>query len=550
MRLPALVEMICCARISCPWAFSRVLTLGISKYLLSVAAMLAVCGCALKPDDPGKLAPDMPRRFSAGVAGAAPPVSMRWPSLFGSRELTALSRAALEGNFDLEAAVARILQADAQARIAGAALYPQIGASGNASRRLSPGTTRSPSPPFRASVSNSFSLGLSASYILDFWGRNARLAEAGKLNAIASRHDYDTLSIATLAALSNAYFQVLVAQERLRYARSNIRSATQTLDAIKARVAVGTNTALDVAQQESIVANQRANVPILEQQVQQSRNLIAVLLGRTPQSMRVRGGSLSSLRLPRVRPGLPSQLLLRRPDLAAAEARLKAAGANIVAARAALYPAITLTGETSLASQTLRNLLRPEAIGAAVAGSVAQSIFSGYELEGQVELSLARRDELLASYRQTVLSALSDVENALVAIRKTAEQERLRAAAVRSAETAANITRQRLREGTIDVVTLLNTQQTLFNARDALTLVRFQRLQAIVSLFQALGGGFSQEPGRERERAGKAVAKKPSNDEKSGSRLWPASFPQFKPADPAAGHQAAPQMRSKVMTGR
>jgi multidrug efflux system outer membrane protein len=498
--------------------------------------MLAVCGCALKPDDPGKLAPDMPRRFSASGASAAPPVSMRWPSLFGSRELTSLSSAALEGNFDLEAAVARILQADAQARIAGAALYPQINASGSASRQRSPGTARSPSPPFRASISNSFSLGLSASYILDFWGRNARLAEAGKLNAIASRHDYDTLTIATLAALSNAYFQVLVAQERLRYARSNIRSATQTLDAIKARVAVGTNTALDVAQQESIVANQRANVPILEQQVQQSRNLIAVLLGRTPQSMRVKGGSLSSLRLPRVRPGLPSQLLLRRPDIAAAEARLKAAGANIVAARAALYPTITLTGNANLASQTLRNLLRPEAIGLAIGAGVAQSIFSGYALEGQVELSLGRRDELLASYRQTVLTALSDVENALVAIRKTAEQERLRAAAVRSAETAANITRQRLREGTIDVVTLLNTQQTLFNARDALTLVRFQRLQAIVSLFQALGGGFSQEPGREQARADRAVAKKPSNDEKSGFRLWSVSFPRFTPADPAAGH--------------
>ncbi|MCC2096243.1 MAG: efflux transporter outer membrane subunit [Hyphomicrobiales bacterium] len=502
--------------------------------MTSCAAVLAVCGCALAPDDPGKLTPDMPQRFSASGTRPAPPVPMRWPSLFGSRELTALSRIALEGNYDLEAAVARILQADAQARIAGAALYPQIEASGNASRRLSPGTTRSPSPPFRASVSNSFSFGLSASYVVDFWGRNARLAEAGKLNAMASRHDYDTLTISTLAALSNAYFQVLVAQERLRYARNNIRSASRALEAIRARVAVGTNTALDVAQQESVLANQRANVPVLEQQLQQSRNVIAVLLGRAPQSMRVRGGSLRRLRLPRVRPGLPSQLLLRRPDIAAAEARLKAAGANIVAARAALYPNITLTGDTSLASQTLRNLLRPEAVGAAIAGSVAQSIFSGYNLESQVDLSRARRDELLAAYRQTILTALSDVENALIAIRKTAEQERLRAAAVRSAERAATITRQRLLEGTIDVVTLLNTQQTLFNAQDAVTLVRFQRLQAIVSLFQALGGGFSVEPGRERMRADRAVAKKPLKDEKSGFRLWPMSWPAVKPADPGA----------------
>lgn len=464
------------------------------KPLFACLAALLIAGCALKSDVSEDQPPHLPGSWRAAKAGVASPLSRQWPKLFGSRELTALARGALAGNQDLDAAAARILQADAQARIAGAALYPQISASANGSRRLSPGTLRSSSPPFRASVSNSFSLGLTASYMLDFWGRNARLAEAGKLAAVASRFDYDTLALTTLVGLTNTYFQVLLAQERLRFARDNIRSATQTLAAIRARVDVGTNTALDVAQQESIVANQRANVPVLEQQLQQNRNLVAVLLGRTPQSMRIRGGSLSRLRLPRVRPGLPSQLLLRRPDIAAAEARLKAAGANIIAARAALYPTITLTGDTSLASQALRNLLRPEAIGLAIAGAVAQSVFSGYDLESRVALSRAQRLELLAVYRKAVITALADVENALIAVRKTARQEALRAMAVKSALLASQITGQRLREGTIDVVTLLNTQQTLFNARDALTLARFQRLQAIVSLFQALGGGFTRDP--------------------------------------------------------
>lgn len=464
-----------------------------SSALSLALTVLTLAGCALKPEDAGKIRPGMPGGWKAARAAGAPAVAIQWPALFGSPELAGLAKQALAGNLDLDAAAARVRQADAQAQIAGAGLYPQVSGSASASRSLNPGTLRSSVPPFRSSVSGRYGLGITASYALDFWGRNARLAEAGRLSADATQFDYDTLAISTLAALSNTYFQVLLAQERLRIAGNNIGGASQTLAAIKARVEVGTSTALDVAQQESIVANLRANVPALQQQLQQSRNLVAVLLGRTPQSARIRGGNLRGLKLPRVQPGLPAQLLLRRPDIAAAEARLQAGGANIMAARAALYPNITLTGDAGLASISLRNLLRPEAFALSVAGGIAQSIFSGYNLENQVMLSRARRDELLAAYRKSILDALADVENALIAVQKSAEQERLRAVAVQSAQRAAQITSQRLREGTIDVVTLLNTQQTLFNAQDALTLARFQRLQAIVSLFQALGGGFSRD---------------------------------------------------------
>ncbi|MGE3645964.1 MAG: efflux transporter outer membrane subunit [Beijerinckiaceae bacterium] len=504
---------------------------------------LAIGGCALKAEDQGKIAPDMPEGWRAAKSRAAGPVSRQWPALFGSKELTKLSEAAVEGNFDLDAAAARILQAEAQARIAASALYPQIGANGNYNRNRTPGTLRDVEPPFKYSVSNRYSLGLTASYALDFWGRNARLAEAGKLSAQASAFDYDTVRTATLAALANTYFQVLLAQERLRIARENIRTANRTLAAIKARLEVGTGTALDVAQQDSVVANQRASVPGLEQQLQQNRNLVAVLLGRTPESARIRGGSLRALKLPRVRPGLPSQLLLRRPDIAATEARLKAAGANIVAARAALYPSITLTGEAGLESIVLRNLLRPEALALSVGAGIAQSIFSGYNLQGQVELSKARRDELIADYRKTIVTALADVENALIAVRKSAEQERLRAGVVAAARRASFITSERLQEGTIDVVTLLNTQLTLFNAQDALILARFQRLQALVSLFQALGGGFSLEP--EEERGGKAkppmeVKSVPDKIAKDTAVSAKAMMPKPEPEQTAATRAATP----------
>lgn len=477
----------------------------------SLAALAALLGgCNLASPDPGPLEPKIAARFDAGSSAAAPALSTHWVSLFGSGELTALARQALGQNFDLDAAAARIAEADAQAVISGAALYPQVTGSGNASRSRSPGTLGRENPPFRASINQRFGLGITASYALDFWGRNRALAQAGQLAAVASRYDYETVAITTLAGLSNTYFQMLVAQDRLRLARQNIRLAEQILAAIRARVDVGTATALDVAQQDSVLANLRANIPALEQQVLQSRNLVAVLAGRTPESLHAKGGALRAVKLPRVRPGLPSQLLLRRPDIAAAEARLVAAGANITAARAAFYPSISLTSDVSLESSVLKNLLRPEALGLSIAASALQPIFSGYSLEGQLEANKARWNQLLADYRKSIVTALADVENALIAVHKSAQQEMLRGRAVVAAQRAITITQERLREGTIDVVTLLNTQQTLFNAQDAASQARFQRLQALVSLFQALGGGFTREADGPPDIYAARVAQSPS----------------------------------------
>ena len=185
--------------------------------------------------------------------------------------------------------------------------------------------------------------------------------------------------------------------------------------------------------------------------------------------------------------------LLRRPDIAAAEARIDAQGANVYAARAAFFPTITLTGSLGLQSITLANLLRPEAIAASLAQGLTQPIFNGGNLQGQLEAAKGRQIELLEGYRKAIVTALSDVENALVAVKQSAEAERLQQDAVRAALRAYQITQERLREGTIDVVTLLNTQTTLFQAQDLLIQRRLQRFLAIVSLYQALGGGFSRE---------------------------------------------------------
>jgi NodT family efflux transporter outer membrane factor (OMF) lipoprotein len=456
-------------------------------------ALLPLLGACM----PGKASldlttPAVPEEFRAGRDKAAPPVDALWAKGFGSAELARLVAQAASDNLDIAAAAARIEQAEAQAKIAAAGLFPQVSGTGDASYSRTPGTTRSSNPPFRATFSQSYGLGLSASYALDFWGKYRATAEAGRLSAEASRHDRDTVVLSTTASVANTYLALLAAQDRLTIARENIASASDILKAEQARLAVGTATALDVAQQESLLAQQRANLPGLALQAAQNRNLLAVLLGRTPESVTVKGGSLARLTVPRIRPGLPSQLLARRPDIAAAEAGLASASACVKAARAAFLPDFQLTAQGGLASMMLKNLLRPDAFAASAAAALTQPIFSGGQLEGQLGAATGRQKELLEDYRKAIIQALADVENALEALRQTAAQERSQRVVVAAARRASDITRQRLKEGTIDIVTLLNTQQTLFQAQDQLAQARLQHLQAAVTLYQALGGGWTR----------------------------------------------------------
>jgi NodT family efflux transporter outer membrane factor (OMF) lipoprotein len=316
--------------------------------------------------------------------------------------------------------------------------------------------------------------------------------------AVASRFDREVVALSTVVTVANSYFLVLEAQDRLRIARDNLAAATRVYNLIKQRFDVGTASALDTAQQESIVNTQRASIPPLEQTLRQSMATLAVLIGRTPESVRIRGGSMSRLRIPRVTPGLPSDLIAQRPDIREAEANLASANANVYSARAAFLPSIQLTGEGGYQSAVLKSLLRPESAFYNIAAGLTQPIFDGLRLQGQLDLQVGRRDELLQLYRKAIVNGFADVERALIAVQQTARRESLQREVVRSSRTAFDISETRLREGTIDLVTLLNTQQTLFQAQDVLAQAQFDRLNAVVALFEALGGGW-QKPPRERE---------------------------------------------------
>jgi NodT family efflux transporter outer membrane factor (OMF) lipoprotein len=424
---------------------------------------------------------DIPAAYRAarGKSHAALP-KLDWWRSYRSPELTALMEEAQVANLDIAAAVARIVQADAQARIAGAPLLPLI--EGNAS------ATRSRVPGGRDLAT--LRVALNASYEIDFWGKNRAILRSAEELAVASRYDRDVVALSTLAAVASQYFAVLGSQDRLRVGRENLAAAVRVLEIIKQRREVGTASELDVAQQESVVATQRAVLPTLEQLVLQTKNTLAVLIGRAPEHANIRGGSLLRLPVPQVTPGLPSELLTQRPDIREAEAQLASADANVYAARAAFLPSIQLTGQGGFISNALRTLFRPESGFYSVAAGLTQPIFDGFRLKGLLNQAQGRQEELLQIYRRSVISAFADVENALVAVQQNAERERRQREAVEASRRAFDLSETRLREGTIDLVTLLNTQTTLFQAQDTLAIVRLARFQATVSLFQALGGGW------------------------------------------------------------
>jgi outer membrane protein, multidrug efflux system len=465
-------------------------------WLAVLCMALTSSGCLLTRDLPDP-ALDIPTGYkAAGTRNPldAPP-TLDWWRGFRSKELTTLMEEAQTVNLDIAAATARFKQADAQARVTGAALLPSLQGNGSETYSRTSGSSASGLTNGGREVVN-YSASLSASYELDFWGKNRDAAQAAEETAVANRFDRDVVALTTLTSVANAYFQVLAAQDRLRTAQSNIASAVRILNAIKERLSAGTGTDLDVAQQETVVANQRAQVPPLRQTLQQNINALATLVSRPPESIRVTGGSMNQIVPPRVTPGLPSELLTQRPDIRRQEAQLASATANVGNARAQFFPSIQLTGQGGYQSSALVSLFQPHAAFFSMVGSLTQPIFDGGRILGNFELTQAKQDELLQTYRKTVVQSFADVDNALTAIRETTNKLRLQREVVATSRRAFQLSEQQLRAGTADIVTVLNTQLALFQAEDQLWQAQLARLLAIVSLYQALGGGW--EPRMER----------------------------------------------------
>jgi NodT family efflux transporter outer membrane factor (OMF) lipoprotein len=296
-----------------------------------------------------------------------------------------------------------------------------------------------------------------------------------------------------LAGVAGTYFQALELRDRVAVAEANLDNAQKALHGLKVEEDAGISTGLDVAQQATVVATVSASIPPLKQQLRQTVDALAILVGTTPQSLNITHGTLDELKYPLVHPGLPSELLTRRPDVASAEEQLIAANADIRAARAAFFPSISLTATGGYESSALAGMLTPANRVWSIGAGVTQPIFHGGALLGGYQLAKGRYEELLAGYHKAVISALGNVEDSLVAVQQTSDLVGRQQDATKTAQRAYDFARTQMRAGTINILTLLNTETALFSARDALAQAKYAHLQALVSLYQALGGGWRRE---------------------------------------------------------
>ncbi|MDX5362789.1 MAG: efflux transporter outer membrane subunit [Pseudazoarcus pumilus] len=453
-----------------------------ARPLLPALAALAIAGCAVtEPSSRPDYA--LPTGWSEAADPTAAAVDAEWWRAFDAPPLDTLVRNARNHNPGLAIATERVVQAELQLRTAGASRLPGVSLGASTSERRSRPDGESTTTTEASSAS------LSISWEVDLWGRLAAGVDAASASLAASRFDLDGVRLSLDANVASTWFQTLALEERLRIARENLELAERLLTLVEVRYRNGAASALDVSRQRTTVLSQRAGIPPLEVQLRQTRSALALLAGEFPQAFETPEGQLAALAVPSVAAGLPAELLTRRPDIAAAEARLAAADANVAAARAALLPSVQLTGSVGLASAALLSLVDPTR-STSIAAALAQTIFDGGRLRAQVDTARSRQRELVETYRQSVLTALKEVEDALGNVARAGELEQSQRAIRDEAQRSLRLSELRYREGADDLAAVLDAQRTLFQTQDQLAQQRLARLTATTDLYKALGGGW------------------------------------------------------------
>ncbi len=452
-------------------------------------ACAILSGCASRApvaEPPPKV--DLPAGWTdAGGANHQEWPDKHWWQQFGSPELTQLVDDGQSGNLELAGALARVRQAEAEARIAGVSLLPKADFYSDASRSV----------PLRSgSASSSADSGLQVSYEVDFWGKNKAGAASAEASLEANRFDRQTVALTVTSGIVSTYLQVLSLRDRLAVARTHVANAEHVLTLVEAQKHAGAASSLDLARQRSAVAQQKSEIPVLMQQEREAQSALAILLGKTPQTFAVAQQGLGAITLPEVSPGLPSELLARRPDIRRAEASLAAADADVAVARANLFPNIRLTGAMGTQSSALLSLLNAPNLLASVGASLTAPIFDGGRLKRERDIAVARKQELVQVYRATVIAALSEVDTALGQIRSLDEQQRLKTTELEEARQAYDLAEIRYKAGAEDLMTVLDTQRALSDVQNDMGILKLKRLQATVSLYKALGGGWKDDRGQ------------------------------------------------------
>ena len=436
----------------------------------SIALSLALSACSLAPN---YQRPQMaiPTGWSSGVGTAHDSGSPFWQDL-GSEELNRLIDNVLAQNLDLEAALHRVEQARAQAKVASAPLYPNVNASGSASRTFQ-----------NSQDKNAASGGAEISYEVDLWGKNRNRARSANYRIDASEFDREALRLVVTSDATNLYAQILSLNDRVQIAQFNLNNAQEILRIVEARFNAGSVSGLEVSQQRVAVNNFRSALAALIEQRSTTANALAILLGLAPQSFTPPDAPLASLKMPAVDLMPPATLLTARPDIESAEANLRAANADIGEARAAFFPSLTLSASTVIAA----GFGNPAAAASSIASGVLAPIFTGGQLTGNLESVTARQRELAASYQKTVLVAFQEVEDALATLKGANDRAEIARSSVIESQNAYNIAKAQFDAGAIDYLNLLDTQRSLYLAQDSQIAINQAQLQSFVLLRKAMG---------------------------------------------------------------
>ena len=448
--------------------------------------MTGLSACATHPAPvPQVKAPAAWSTTPASLDGGQP-VTQDWFRAFGSTELDSLIASAYGDNFDVQEANARLRQADARARAAGSAILPQVDFNADATSFSGHSSQGSAHETDTAAL-------VSASYEVDFWGKNRAVRTSAEASRAASDADRAVVILTTVTGIANTYFHLIALREDVTLARSTADFTHQLLDVVEARAKTGLANPAEVAQQRAAVASAEIRVRELQQQEVEELAALAILVGKMPDSLEVNTRDLSELAAPHVAAGLPSELLARRPDVLSAEESLRAAHADLAQARAAFFPGVTLTasgGVQNPAVQAAVITLAGAGPSLTVGASLVQSIFNGGRLRAARDEATAREEEMLAHYRSAALAAMWDVEIALSAIDHLDSQAEAQQESLKQSEIGLASAQARYRAGSGDFLTVLEAERTLIGAREQMTQYRLARLQAAVGLCKALGGGW------------------------------------------------------------
>lgn len=460
-----------------------------TRRLLPLAALL-LSGCAVGPNYRRPEAQPPAAFRGQPQAEAASLADQPWWDVLGDPALKDLVAESLRNNFDARTATWRVEEYRARLGIERSGWFPAIAPQAGWSRgRQSTFSTGG------NAMGQGYDVHATASWEVDLWGRVRRLNEGALAAYLGAQDARRGVYLATLAQTASAYFQLRELDHRLDIARSTVAAFQETCDLFGRRLAGGAASGLETARAKAALASAAATIPDLERQIQAQENLLCLLLGRNPGPV-PRGAGLASQPLPPVIPaGLPSTLLERRPDLREAEERLVAANAAVGVAKASQFPALSLTGLLGGVAPEVSQLFGPGkewSVGPSLTGPA----FQGLRLQRQKDAAVAQWQQARIRWQASVAGAFGEVSTALVAYQKYAEAEKELAGAVDALKNAVALANLRYTAGLSNYLEVLDAQQQLFPAENALSLARLSRLLTLVQLYKALGGGWNlADPG-------------------------------------------------------